>query len=186
MDLPRVTEVLRGAGLIDMSFVPKDLLDRAQLFGTAVHRATELWDKGVLDVSKLSEPLIPYLNGWKKFLKDYNIQINPDEMERQFTSTKWHFKGTPDRWPVIARKRTLIDIKSSTSMQPSTRIQTAAYEILLEENGIKVIQRWCVQLNEKGTYKIEPYTKTSDRTVFLAALTVFNFKKEVGLWKPQK
>ena len=181
MDLPRVTEVLRGAGLIDMSFVPSAILERAQLFGTAVHRATELWDKGVLDISKLSAPLVPYLEGWKKFLKDYNIQIDPDEMEKQFTSSKWGFKGTPDRWPVIGRRRTLVDIKSSTSMQPSTRIQTAAYEILLEENGIKIVQRWCVQLNEKGTYKVEPYTKTSDRTVFLAALTVFNFKKEMGI-----
>jgi len=177
-ELPRVTEILREVGLIDFSHVPLSIMEPAQKFGSAVHRATELWDRGTLDIEILSEPLIPYLEGWKKFLKDYDITINPDEIEQQFTSKKWGFKGTPDRWPMIGKKRTLIDLKSSTSMYPVTAIQTAAYDILLEENGIKIQQRWGIQLNEKGTYRVEPYLKLNDRTIFLSALNVYKFKKE--------
>jgi hypothetical protein len=175
---PRVTEILRGAGLIDFSMVPASIMAPAQRFGSAVHKATELCDKGTLDIDILSEPLIPYLDGWKKFITDYNITIKPDEIERQFISKIWGFKGTPDRWPLVGNKRTLIDLKSSTSMYPATAIQTAAYQILLEENGIKIQQRWGVQLNNKGTYKIEVYKKISDRTVFLSALNIYKWKGE--------
>ncbi|MFA6142477.1 MAG: hypothetical protein WC738_04190 [Candidatus Omnitrophota bacterium] len=177
-NLPRVTEILRAEGLIDFSKVPQDIMERAQLFGTAVHSTTELWDKGTLNLMKLDPLLIPYLEGWKKFIKDYGISFKPDEIERQLISIKWGFKGTPDRWPIVQGKRTLIDLKSSTAMYPSTSIQTAAYQILLEENGIKVQQRWGIQLNDKGIYKIIPYTKLSDRTVFLSALNLWKWKKE--------
>lgn len=177
-NLPRVTEILKSAGLIDFSRVPQDIMERAQKFGTAVHTATELWDKGTLNLMKLDVSLIPYLEGWKSFVKDYGIVIKPDEIEKQFVSMKYGFKGTPDRWPVIQGKRTLIDLKSSTSMYPSTAIQTAAYHILLDENGIKVQQRWGVQLNNKGTYKIAPYTKIGDRATFLSALNLYVWRKE--------
>lgn len=178
MEYPRVTEILASAGISDFSKVPESVLFPAQKFGSAVHRATELWDRRTLDISILSEPLIPYLEAWKKFINDYKITIQPDEMERQFSSAKWGFKGTPDRWPMVNGKRTLIDLKSSVSMYPATAVQTAAYQLLLEENGIKINQRWGIQLNEQGKYKINPYVKLSDRTTFLSALNIYMWKKE--------
>jgi len=172
----RVTEALQSAGLIDFSRVREDIMERAQAFGTAAHKACELHDKGSLNFASLSGPLIPYLEGWKKFLKDYNITIDPNEMEKRFVSKKWGFSGTPDRWPLIGRKRTVVDIKTCTVMYAPTAIQTAGYQILLEETGIKIHQRWGVQLNEKGTYKVEPYTDPADRTVFLSCLNVCKWK----------
>lgn len=176
-NLPRVTGILKAEGFIDFSKVSPELMEAAQLFGTALHKATELWDKNDLDLSTLSAPLIPYLEGWRKFIKDFHIVIKPEEIERHLISKKWGFQGTPDRYPVIGGKVTIIDLKSSTSMYPSTAIQTAAYQILVEENtGLIVKQRWGVQLNDKGTYKIEPYTSATDKSVFLSALNVFNWK----------
>lgn len=177
-EYPRVTEILRVAGLIDFSKVPASIMEPALKFGTAVHKATELWDKKTLDESILSEPLIPYLTAWKQFIKDYKITIEPDEMEKQFTSTKWGFKGSPDRWPIVNGKRTLIDLKSSVSMHPATAVQTVAYQILLEEADVKIYQRWGVQLNEQGKYKITPYKNLSDRTTFLSALNLYIWKGE--------
>jgi CRISPR/Cas system-associated exonuclease Cas4 (RecB family) len=173
-----VTEILRSEGFIDFSMVPAEIMERAQIFGTALHKATELWDKNDLDITTLSAPLIPYLEAWRKFIKDFNITIKPDEIERHLTSKKLGFQGTPDRFTVINGKITIVDLKSSTSMYPATEIQTAAYQILVEENtGLKVSQRWGVQLTEKGTYKIEPYKDPTDRSVFLSALNIYNWKR---------
>lgn len=180
-NLPRVTEILKGAGLSDFSRVPIDILEASQHFGTAVHLACQLWDLKTLDIDVLSEPLIPRLEAWKKFIKDYKVIILPEEIEKQFISEKYGFKGTPDRWPIIRNKRTLIDLKSSDTMYPSTEIQTAGYQILLEENGIKIHQRWGVQLRENGTYKIEPYKEILDRSIFLSALNLYNWKKRRNL-----
>lgn len=177
-NLPRVTKILREAGLIDFSHVPDSVMVPAQDFGTAFHLARHLWDKGTLNEAKLSEPLIPYLAGYKKFKKDYGFTVNLDESERQFVSEKYGFKGSPDLWPMIQGKRTLLDTKTSTQMYPATAIQMAAYQILLEENGVKVQQRWGIKLTENGIYKIEPYTKLSDRTTFLSALNIYVWKKE--------
>lgn len=180
-NLPRVTDILKVAGISDFSRVPIDILEAGQHFGTAVHKATELWDKGILDETILSEPLIPRLAAWKKFIKDYGVIILAKEIEKRFTSKKYGFTGEPDRWPKIQGKRTLIDLKSSTSMYPSTEIQTAGYEILLSENGIKVDRRWGIQLKENGTYNVEPYMEISDKTTFLSALNLYNWKKRKGL-----
>ena len=183
-NLPSVTDILKGVGISDFSRVPIDILEAGQHFGIAVHKACELWDTKTLDVDVLSEPLIPRLEAWKKFIKDYSVVILLGEIEKRFISKKYGFIGKPDRWPKIQDKRTLIDIKSSTSMYPSTEIQTAGYEILLLENDIKVDRRWGVQLKENGTYNIEPYIETSDKSVFLAALSLYNWKKINGLLCP--
>lgn len=178
---PHVTDILKGCGIVDFSRVPRSILEPAQKFGNAAHRACELWDLKTLNVAKLSVPLVPYLEGWKRFLKDYNIKIKPKEIEHRFISKKYGFTGTPDRYPVIKGKRTIVDIKSSTSMQEGTAIQEAGYLILLEENGIHVDQRWGVQLKPDGLYCIEQYTEKSDMQVFLSALNLFNWKKRKGL-----
>ena len=184
----RVTEILQSAGLIDFSMVNEDVMRRAQAFGTAVHVATELWDKGVLDIETVDPELIPYLNGWKQFVEDYKITINPGEMEKRFESKKYGFSGTPDRWPEIAGKITVIDIKSSSSMYVATAIQTMLYQILLEEHGIKPKQRWGVQLLGEPTpgkklYRVEPYTDSSDRSVALSCVNLHHFKTRKGLIK---
>lgn len=170
-NLPSVTQILREVGLVDFSHVPDSVMIPAQDFGTAFHLARHLWDKQTLDINSLSEPLIPYLEGYKKFKKDFGFIVKPDESERRLVS-KLGFKGKPDIWPVIQGKRTLIDTKTSTGMYEATAIQEAGYDILLLEIGIKVDRRWGLQLKENGTYNIEPYTKVTDKAVFLSALTL--------------
>ena len=180
----RVTEVLRGAGLIDLTPIRPDVLERAQKFGTAVHKATELDDKNDLAMDTVDAPLIPYLEAWKKFKADYKVSFKPEEIEQPVYSLRWKFKGTPDRWPIyINNKLILLDIKSTTTIMPSVAIQMAAYQIAWEEmTKQRIKERWCIQLTPDG-YKIEPYKNESDKSVFLAALTVYNFRKERGLLK---
>lgn len=184
--LPGVTSILKSAGLTDMSGIKSGILIRAQKFGTALHKATELWDKGVLDMSSLSAPLIPYLEAWKKFHKDYQIEWG--SVELPVSSVKYRFAGTLDRVGTIGGKNTIIDLKTSSVMYPAGAIQTAGYQIAYEEmTGEKIRQRWGVQLTPENTipYKIENYTESSDKAVFLSALMVHNFKEKHNLIKKE-
>lgn len=174
--LPRVTAILAGAGLMDFSKVPDNVLLPAQTFGSAVHRACELSDLETLDLEILSEPLLPYLQAWRRFCKDYDFKFMKDEIEISMVSHKWGFRGTPDRISKI--DFTLIDLKTSTSMHPATAIQCAAYAILAEENGIKIKKRIGVQLLETGKYKATPYNKLTDKTIFLSCLNVYNWRRK--------
>ena len=184
VNLPRVTQILQVAGLVNFDMVKEDVLRRACAFGSAVHKACELWDSKILNIVEFvnnpkTKPLVPYLESWKQFLKDYDLSFEPEEIENRLISEKYGFGGMPDRWH--RKKGILPDIKTSTQMYPSTAIQTMAYQMLVEENyKIKIKKRLGVQLTEKG-YKISPYTDSSDKAVFLACLHVFNWKKRYNL-----
>ena len=181
MDKPRVTSILKESNLIDFSMVRQDIMERAQVFGNACHKATELQDLGTLNTDSLDPAIIPHFNGWKQFIKDYNLTFTPDEIEHRLISKKYGFGGTPDRWHT--ERGLLVDIKSSTSMLPATAIQTAAYQILIEENtGIRIKQRLGVQLTEKG-YKIKVYNDRADKAVFLNCLNIYRWKQRKGLLK---
>ena len=177
---PRVTHILQGTGLVDLSRIRPDVLEASSKFGTAVHRATELWDLDTLDIDKLSAPLVPYLESWKKFKADYKIQ-EFIAIEKHVISEKWQYQGTLDRIADINGKLTLIDIKSSDTVLPATDLQTAGYKIAWEEETKQRIrQRWCVQVLESG-YNITEFQSKTDETVFLSCVTLYNFKKGKGL-----
>lgn len=172
-----VTQILQEAGLVDYSHVPAMVLEAARKFGTAVHKATELYDLDNLDESILDNALRPYLDGWKKFRKDTGVII--EAVEEMVCSEKYRFAGKPDR-RVILDKRGILDIKTSFEMLPAVRLQTAGYELAYNEGRAvkdKSHRRLAVLLNDDGGgYKIEEYRNKNDANIFLAALTICNFK----------
>ena len=178
--LPGVNEILRGTGLnSDLSLVRRADLEYARIRGTYIHKACELWDKKDLKIETLSPALIPYLEGWKKFLKDYKLKFTPGYIEIPLRSTKWGFAGMPDRLPKkLEGKLTLIDIKSEAVVQKVTALKLAAYQILIEDNfAVKIKQRWAVQLTNKGNYNIVPFKVSTDTNTFLCALSVYKWKE---------
>jgi hypothetical protein len=71
----------------------------------------------------------------------------------------------------------LLDLKAVWTMGDETAIQTAGYSILYEElTGVKVAMRGGLQLLRDGTYRYHPYKDANDRNVFLACLSVHNWK----------
>ena len=76
----------------------------------------------------------------------------------------------------------LVDLKSSTTILPATKLQTAAYQMAFEEQtGLKISQRWNVQLCSNGNYKIHKYKNRTDGRIFLGAVQGYHFKKENNL-----
>jgi len=175
--LPGVSGILKKAGLVDLSGIPEDVLSAARDFGTAVHKACELHDAGTLDVASLSEPLVPYLDGWKKFLMDTGAKVIASEMG--IYSARWWYAGTLDRIVIMGEKLVLIDIKSSSTIYPSMKIQLSAYKTGYEEmTGKRISQRLIVQLGKDGLYKLHPCNDENDIQVFLAAVQIYKFKKQ--------
>ena len=174
--LPSVTQIIQEAGLSDYSFVNETVLKAAANFGTAAHLACELEDYKDLDYDSLNPELRPYLNGWNKFKKDTGFIC--EEIEKRVYSKKYLYAGTLDRVGPLFKRKALVDIKTGTSLPKWIRLQTAGYKIIYNE-GLKIKDqikdRYVVQLLPDD-YKLEQHIDKSDTDVFLAALTIRNWK----------
>ncbi len=176
--IPGVTNSIEEAGLSDFSKANPDVLKRAQEFGKAVHTACHLHDINDLDMGSLDPALKPYLHAWLKWEKDTGFIL--ESSEQIVYSKIYRYAGTYDRIGRIDGIKTLIDIKSGTTLPKTIALQTAAYMEAHNEGKIregKIKRRLVVQLLEKGTYRMQEYKEKSDFSVFLACLNIVNWKK---------
>src|SRR5664280_679352 len=76
-ELPGVTRALQQIDELDG--IPRDILAAAARFGKHVHKAIDLLNKGVLDEDALDPNLVPYVAGYKKFLRDTGARVIESE-----------------------------------------------------------------------------------------------------------
>jgi len=169
--LDGVTSVIREAGLMP-SYKPKDL-EWYLAKGTAIHKATELFDKGTLDESTVDPRIIGYLESWQKLSAREFTGI-----EVQLADAIYGYAGTIDRLP-------LLDIKSGAP-EKWHKIQLGAYYGLCKANDmIFRPSAMAVYLQEDGAFpKVITYTikEIQDALkIFLSALVVVRARKEMGL-----
>lgn len=176
--VPSVTQILENVGISDFSNVPESILNNSINFGLAVHKMCELYDRGMLEMKSLDPQLLPVLGQWQKFLKDYQVKLDPNFIEQAFYCSKFKYAGTPDRVCTIKDRNIVLDIKTG-AVNPSHAIQLAAYQLGIAEEGLKIQGRWTIYLSAEK-YKIEIYKKQSDFSVFLSALNIYNWKKNKG------
>lgn len=178
--VPSVTQVTDGL-LTDLSMVPRDVLERAAAFGTAVHMTCELDDDDMLDEDALDVALRPYLAGYRKFKAEVKPEVLANELK--VYSRKYGFAGTLDRVMRFGRglPRCLVDLKTNTQLLPAVGPQTAAYQLAWEEMGNPALtKRFALQLLPND-YRLEPLTDPMDRHVFLSCLTVTRWRKTHGI-----
>lgn len=176
VQVPNVTSILEDVGITDFSHVPGDVLEHAQKRGTAVHHAAHLFDLGKLNEDSLGEEIRPYLEAWKKFKRETGVMLL--ECETLVYSEKYRFAGTLDRVAILYGAVGILDIKSGDDS--GAAIQTAGYEIAYNEGKKvkdKTKKRWTVRLNRDGNYKVVTLTDMRDKSVFLGALSVYNYKR---------
>lgn len=181
MKYPSVTQILKEAGITNYDGIAPDILEAAADFGTAVHRATALWDANNLNEKMLDPELRPYLDSWIKYRRDTGLIIIA--IEPEIISKKYGVIGHPDRIVFILGRKTVLELKSTAVLMPSTAIQTAGYQGIYNEGKPikdKIKDRKGVLLTPTGIPKIEPYKDKGDWSVFLAALTITNYKRRIG------
>ena len=174
-----VNQVLQAVGLLDFSKVPQDKLLRAQKFGKAVHYATALDDVGRLDMSSVNPAILPHLESWRKFKKDYGLSFVESEIEQKMGSLIWRFCGTPDRYKIDGRTLLIPDLKSGSAIYDTTDLQLGGYEALIPEwlnFTPKKVVRLIVQTTDEGIPKVHECKDITDKTVFLSYLNTYRYE----------
>ena len=171
--VPCVTDII--GMLSDFSFVPEDVLDRASKFGSAVHKAVELYENDDLDMGTLHPAIIPYLNSWKKFKAETGFLVT--HTEELVYSKKYGYAGTLDIAGQLQGISGILDVKTVATLHPVTALQTAGYgQAFTEQSGILIRKRWALQLKENN-YRLIEYEWPSDLDVFISCLNLFNWRK---------
>lgn len=175
--VPSVTQILEP--LYEWSGIPLATMIQAAERGTAVHRATELYDFGILDEESLDEETAAYLEGYRKFLAD--THFTPERVEHKIFSTEHDYAGTLDRTGIMGRhKNVLIDLKSGV-VTPVTGPQTAAYaQALSERSGERVSRRYGLYLRPYE-YRLVRYDDKLDWYVFRSALNLKRWRQNHGI-----
>lgn len=171
-----VTQAMAEAGLIDTRWFTEDAAAR----GTYVHAAIQLHHEGDLAEDSLDPLLRPYFDAYLTFLTETGFQV--DACEERLCDETLGYAGTLDLRGRLPRKALrfpgidIIDVKTGT-VPAHVGPQTAAYARMLPRALGATRWRWALHLREDATYSLIPLEKRTDEGVFLAALTVANFKR---------
>jgi hypothetical protein len=179
----RVPSVTQALGVLDSyAGIPAAVLQKAAERGTKVHKAVELHLEGDLDELSLDPDIADYFYAFVRFERETGYRPRASEM--RVHSSKFNFAGTLDLFgpdPRGSKKSAIVDIKTSRQLMPTVGPQLAAYErAYKEESGEKrEYLRYGLLLKPDGSYELHPYTGTADFSVFLACLTVHNFRENM-------
>lgn len=176
--VPSVTRIIEP--LMDTEWYTDEGAKR----GTMVHRGIHVHELGLLE--EVPDELFGYLNAWIRFKKESDFSVGWTEhmmySELGFCGTAdvlGCFKGKvkPDGLPDIVEfepdKLALIDLKTSDTPKNWWPIQLAGYSILSGDNR----KRYTLRLREDGTYRLDEWKDRHDRAVFMACLTIWQFKE---------
>lgn len=144
--------------------------DYSRSLGAVLHETCALLDED--NLGGYDSAIEGRLNGYKKFLHAYKPVW--ETIECPFVSIIWRFAGTPDRYGIINKRPAVIDIKSGAPDE-SHSLQTAGYEILLDEHYCKKITRYALYLTDND-YKIIQHNVSTDKSVFLGLVQAYNWK----------
>lgn len=169
--VPSVTQII--GFLDDYSGISKDTMEHAAQRGNAVHLATALYDQDNLDEQSIDSVIRPYLDGWIKFKKESGFI--PTTIEQRVFCAKYLYAGTLDRLGLISAAQWVLDIKTTSKLMPSSGPQTWGYANCIDSKS--PVRRGVVLLKSDGSYLFDEKKDQSDKTVFMSALNLYNWKR---------
>jgi hypothetical protein len=168
---PSVTDVIDMLGELDG--IPRAELEAAAKFGTAVHGACHLDNCGALDWQLLDPHLAPYVQAWRRAQVDLRIIVTASE--QMVSNVQLRYCGRLDVLARTSGVRELIDLKSTATIPRTVGPQTFGYADAL---GEPLIRRRVVLLRPDGTYRTDVLRDPRDRSNFVSALNVLNWRLE--------
>lgn len=176
---PGVTGVLRAKGYIDDRFWNEEALLRGQYF----HKATEYYDEGTLDWDALDPVLIPYMEGYPKWLERYEVEILASEFIG--FNTTYRYGGRGDR--IVSMKlpkqskriKALIDYKSG-GYASWCELQTGGYVPIIPEGIVdpgEYLHRFGVQFTARGEPILHPHKDLNDTKLFLSEAAGYHWQR---------
>jgi hypothetical protein len=172
---PHITDVLRDMGLSKFYEGVADIQYYAER-GQAVHMACRIINEGILDEESVSEDCKGYIQAYRLFLKESGFIHEASEIP--LYSGLHDFCGTLDLVGAIHGQRVVIDIKTSSSIDPSVEIQVGAQAILWNHNnqGKPLSGRYVLQLKKDSTYRLKDLSHINE-FLFLDALKLWHWKQ---------
>lgn len=158
--LPSVTQILRLSGV--SACWNSGNSDYFLSLGRSVHAACAYNDEGSLDESSVPDNVLPYLEGWRRFLADSGAKMK--HVERPCAVSG--FACTPDR---VLEDGSLLEIKTG-SLAAWHGYQLAGQAIAMETPYVK---RSAVLL-KPGGYSRHEFADMGDLDVFRSCLVVAN------------
>jgi hypothetical protein len=178
--VPGVTHTLAAANLVCYDHIPRAVLDHKAEIGTAAHAATHYHDEGDLELSTVDDEVMPYLEGWMKFVTEMDVEIHAIEQRGIVVVDGMPYGYTFDRDVTLVGVRTLLEIKCTAGVEISWGPQTAAYEAALRAIDGKVRRRVAVHLKPNGTYSLLQLADVKDYHVWKWALALEVWKQTKG------
>lgn len=185
--VPSVTQILGDCGFYaHLAPMPDELRDRSMARGSAVHEAVAILARGgKLDWGALDPEIAGYADGFARWQAETGFVATA--VEQAMFNERWRYAGTPDLVGRLGDGRTvLVDAKSTVALGPdglrAARLQTAAYVHFFPKP--LALRRIALVLRPDGSFVEEPFKATHtarDFQVFLAALALYNFKRDGGL-----
>jgi hypothetical protein len=187
---PRVTRIAEIAFPVDTSRFTQFHRDR----GTAMHKATELLDRGVLNEASVDSVISGRLAAYRHFLRDTGALISA--IEEEVVSDAHGYAGRLDRrmllpeWcrlglrggvrPRIAEARDAFSLNTEESVvdikgpfcAPGEAIQLAGYAGTFD----RPLVRYALHLHDDESYILEPHEGRRDWRVFLSCLEILNYR----------
>lgn len=169
--VPSVTQVL--SPLSSFAGIPVDVLEAKRDLGQRVHFACQLDDEHDLDESSIENDVAPYLDGWRRFLRESGAVVVHNE--QRVVEHTLRYAGTLDNVLEIDGFRWLVDKKTCLSLPIAVGPQTAAYMRALRDP--LCTRRAALRLRPDGSYRFDPLTGADDWAAFLSCLTLHRFKE---------
>ncbi len=167
--LPSVTTVIKE--ILNIEYPDYAIYHATR--GTYVHKAIELWFKGVLDFETVDEAVKPYLDSFIKFQE--KAKIEPVILEERFADKNISFAGTVDIVGKVKGKTYLFDIKTGQK-QDSYNAQMAGYKKLLNDNDINIDGIYILDLKPAGCKVIKVENIEKYWGLFEGMLKVYWYK----------
>lgn len=147
--------------------------------GSLGHDAIKLALTDDLDFDTLDPELAPFVKAALLFMAD--TQWEAVHIERMLHSPSLWVAGEPDLVARIPTRRAtfaIVDWKLGAPIAPY-RLQTAGYQLLVEENGLPIDQRICVHLQRDGRYRVRAHRNTADKVAFVGICEALAWKEIV-------
>jgi hypothetical protein len=174
IEVKSVTQILGELGALP---VPPRATRYHREKGSLIHLGCEYVDRGEWSETATTPELVPYIRGYKKFLKVENFV--PSLIEQRVFSQLFRVAGTLDRWGHVNSTRVLVDLKTGAH-DPGHDLQTAIYAILLKEymgDEYNTDFRMTIQLTRDGNYR-KRVGKSADERTAVSMLNAYRWLQE--------
>lgn len=172
-EIPSVSAVMEPLSAARYKGISQLTLDQAAARGTAVHSAIEDYIK--FEIEDYPAEYEGYFAGFLEWMGKTGAV--PVASEMRIYHKIMRYAGTVDLLATINGELTLVDFKTTQTINSSAGIQLAAYEHALETHGIEVRHKHILRLKKDGGYEAREFPAKDIKSwqVFAALKTVYDY-----------